>query len=68
MLLGGKLTNLLHDKGFKTGVHVPMQLDLSFLKESYLDEGAELPQLLKGYVEDMKKEGIILYPRPKPEK
>jgi predicted nucleotidyltransferase len=62
LFLGSQLTDHLHDKGFKTGVHAPMCLDLSFLSDRFFDEGAKIPGKLKDRIEDMKREGIVLYP------
>lgn len=63
LFLGAELTDHLRKNGFKTGVHVPMYLDLSLLSDRYFEEGEGIPEILKGRIEAMKEEGIVLYPK-----
>ena len=68
IILGGSLDQYLREKGFLTGQHIPMGLDFSYLRELYFNEDVDIPQWIKIRIENIKKEGLVLYPLSKEEK
>lgn len=61
LFIGGQIENKLREHGFLTGVHVPMGFDTTVLNEAYFDEDAELSEIIRGRVEEIKKTGITIY-------